>query len=224
MKNWLTMAAAAVFAAGVGGTALAQPHEHSDIEITVSAGQLVIPLSGEGHYVFEGMFGEDVLPANVAEDPGFEADDGVLTPGDAISFNILGPLLYWDGTQIAPVPGSHSLEVSKGFDSAIVDGGSGLVSGFTIATADSEGGMHEHLDYTLNGPGAPGGLTVGAYGVQLQLVSAEYGASNSVIAALNYGLDDEMFEAGVDAFADIVPEPSALALLLIGAAGVLRRR
>ncbi len=75
------------------GLAVAQ---HTDIEIAVENGQLVTsPRVGEGE------FGEAPNAPNVADEPGFEAEDGVLPAEYQLSFNavdILGSnLWFWNG-------------------------------------------------------------------------------------------------------------------------------
>ena len=70
----------------------------------------------------------------------------------------------------------------------------------------------------------PGGLTIGAYGLWLQLTSPSYASSNEFIILLNYGLDVAAFEAGVEAADALIPEPTSALLLALCALFGLRRR
>ncbi len=202
-------------------TALAD-EEHSDIEVAIEGGSLVVEPSPEG-FVFEGEFGEGVNPGNFAAEPGFEVDDGLMQPGDALGFNIAEDLLYWNGTSFAPVPGGQSLSITKSIFSATLDGAGDAGPGFVFANADAGGGIHEDLDFTLLGPGAPDSLVPGAYGLWLELTSPQYGTSNEFIIMLNYQLDETAFEAGVEAAAALVPEPGSLLLLTAGLLALRRR-
>lgn len=196
---------------------------HDDVEVIVVGGGLYVPPTAEG-YVFEGEFGEGLNPANFANEPGFDVEDGEFNPGDDLSFNVVTDLLYWDGVAFAAVPAGHSLEIANVINSVVVDGSSGFQNGFLLGVADGDGGLHTDPDYTLNGPGAPDSLAVGAYGLWLEMTSTQYATSNGFIIMLNYGLDEASFEAGVEAAAALVPEPSSAFLLALAAAGMWIRR
>ncbi len=77
-------------------------------------------------------------------------------------------LSYWDGdgaVSWGPVPGSETVEISRGANLAIADGGTAPVSGFLIATEPSTGGIHRHIDYHLR---PTGGAASGIYLVALE--------------------------------------------------------
>ncbi len=216
--------AGALLACGLAALPAAAQH-HGDVEFGVSDGALVVEPSDEGLYVFEGEFGENpLLPANVADEPGFESEDGSFIPGDEVRFDLMASLLFWDGAAFAAVPNDHHVEIHKAIFSRIVDESSGPQTGFVFGVADGLGEVHEHLDFVLHGPGEPGGLTPGAYGLWMRLNSTSYDPSNEFIVLLNYGLGEEEFEAGVEAAGALVPEPTAAALLLIPAFAILARR
>ena len=89
-----------------------------------------------------------------------------------------------------------------------------------IAQADSFGEIHAHIDFTLAG-GA-----LGAYGVMLSLATDQAGVADSLPFAIlfNNGLEEDLFEAGVEALnAQVVPLPAA-AWLFLGAVGLMGSR
>lgn len=212
------------FLAVLGLAATVAQAQHSDVEIVVENGALAVEPSAEGLFAFEGDLGVFPFPANVGEQPGFEADPGVFNPGDSLAFNVVTNLLYWNGAAFAAVPGGHDMSISNIVESVSVGAASGPQAGFEIGVADAGGGLHEDLTFTLNGPGAPDGLTIGAYGLWLALSSPQYDASNEFIILLNYGLGEDEFEAGVQAAGALVPEPATAALLAALAAALMSRR
>lgn len=201
-------------------------HEHADVGVYPLGGTLFVPaLDHEGHWfhVFPGEFGEEATdPANFTDHPGF-AGAG-FNPGDLLGFNVVRELLYWDGSAMAAVPANHSLEIRNIINSTIVTGVSGFQTGFTFATADADGDVHQHVHFMLHGPGEPSALTPGGYGLWLQLTSPQYGTSNDFVIMLNYGLDQEDFEAGVHYVGEhLIPEPSGALLFAVPALLALRR-
>lgn len=204
-------AIATVAALCFANLALAQ---HSDIEVTAVDGKLIVAPTVEG-YVFEGELGETI--PNFGNEPGFEAEDGELQPGDQLGFNLLGSLLYWDGVQFTTPPHDEQLAISKATFTTLVTPTSGAQPGFIFGTADDEGGLHEDLEFLLSRPDADPNTAIGAYGLCLELASPQYESSHGFIILLNNGLDEEHFEAGVAAAARFVPEPASIGLLIAGA-------
>jgi hypothetical protein len=207
--------------------ALALAHDHADVEFHPDGGNLVVPpMNHEGEllYVFPGHFGEEVLdPANFTDHPGFAGED--LAAGDTFGFNVVRELLYWDGAALAPAPTEHGIAIRNVINTVTVAGDSAFQSGFTFAEADADGDVHQHVNFTLHGPGEPDALVPGGYGLWLELTSPRYGASNGFVIMLNYGLDEEAFEAGVHYVGEhVIPEPSALALFGALALFAARRR
>lgn len=213
----------------LGGSlgAAAQAQHEGDVEFAPSGGALRVEANvANGHYVFEGGFGDNpVLPPNEIDEPGFESQPGAFSSGDLVGFNVLASLLYWDGTQFADVPAGHQVEMQKAIFSTFVGDDTGPQSGFIFGEADADGDIHEHLDFILHGPGEPDALTIGAYGLWLALTSPQYDASNEFIVLLNYGLSADEFDAGVAAAAALVPEPSTAVLCCAAVfCGLLRGR
>lgn len=217
---------ASILICSIAVVGLARAHEHADVEFHPLGGALFVPpMDHEGHWfhVFPGEFGAEATdPANYSDHPGF-AGTG-FNPGDLFGFNVVRELLYWDGSAMAPAPADHSLEIRNIINSTVVTGFSGFQTGFTFATADADGDVHQHVHFTLHGPGAPSALTPGGYGLWLQLTSPQYGTSNDFVIMLNYGLDQEDFEAGVHYVgAHVIPEPSVALLFAVAALPALRR-
>ncbi|MEP0847197.1 MAG: hypothetical protein HRF50_10320 [Phycisphaerae bacterium] len=206
--------------------AAAQAQHEGDVEFAPVGGTLLVaPNAANGYYVFEGGLGENpLLPPNVIDEPGFESALGAFDPGDQVSFNVMANLLYWDGAQFANAPMDHEVEMQKAIFSTVVGADTGAQSGFVFGEADVDGDIHEHMDFILHGPGEPDALTPGAYGLWLQLASPQYAPSNEFIILLNHGLSAAEYEAGVEAAAALVPEPSTIMLWCAACVPVLLRR
>ncbi len=213
---------------------LAQDEEgHSDIEFSYVGGAIEVEPGGEG-FVFEGEFGEGPF-ANSASEPGFasEPEEGLgINPNNIIGFNLLDSLFYWDGTQFTS-PGDASITIAGvgGAADTVVSASTGvqLPSFVTpanlVGQADDGGDFHTDLDFTMS-DGAP----VGGYGLLMSLSTddpAGIADSDPLGIFLNFGgLDEAAFEAGVEAFGAVVPEPSSLMLVGLSLLGIgfLRRK
>ena len=205
----------------IGTVATAQ---HTDIEIEVEGGMLATdPRIGEGE------FGEAPNPANVADEPGFEADDGVLMPGDVIGFNavdVLGShLWYWDGTgavNFGASPHNLTIEHPVSSQSVVLDSAdSGGATGFTIGAADAMGGMHQDLEFILDDPAPASGV----YLFGMEMTSPNYDTAEPLYMVLGSGVDEMEIDAAVDWVADTfsIPEPTSMVLALIGFVAFRRR-
>ena len=205
---------------------------HSDVEFSYVDGAIEVEAGAEG-FVFEGEFGEEAF-ANFAGEPGIasEVEEGAgINPGDIIGYNVLGSLFYWDGTQaVSPGDASIAIDGAGGSADTIVSGTTGVQSvnfadpANLIGQADADGDFHVDPGFTIS-DGAP----AGGYGLVLSLSTDEAGIadSNPFGIFLNFGLEEEAFEAGVEAFGASVPEPSTFllgALALLGIGLVKRRR
>lgn len=221
---------------GASQTAMAA---HSDIEFGYEAGQDKIGVEfGDEGQVFEGEFPTStaVLPEveDFTDDPGFasEPEEGLgVGADDIIAYNILSDLLYWDGTSFAPVPAGATITIDdNAANSLVVSATSGVQLGDPggllniVGQADDEGEIHTHIDFTLSAIAPEGG----AYGFKMSLsTDAEVGDSKPFGILFNHGLDEEEFEAGVEALAEtLVPEPMSAGLIGLGGAALLmvRRR
>lgn len=207
-------------------------HGHSDVEFVYTDGAIEIEAGEEG-LIFEGEFGEEAF-ANFASEPGIASEieeGGGINAGNIIGFNVLTKLFYWDGSQVASA-GDTTITIAGagGSADAVVSASSGIMrADFSspanlLGQAGSDGDFHVDPGFTIS-DGAP----AGGYGLVLSLSSddpAGIADSDPFGIFLNFGLEEEMFEAGVDSFAAAVPEPSSLALVVFGIAGlgVLRRK
>ena len=200
---------------------------HSDIEFSYVGGAIDVEPGGEG-FVFEGEFGEGAF-ANSASEPGFasEPEEGLgINANNIIGFNVLDALFYWDGMQFAS-PGDASITIAGvgGAADTVVSSSSGVqLADFNmplnlVGQADDGGDFHTDLDFTMSA-GAP----VGGYGLVMSLSTDDASGiadSNPIGIFLNFGgLDEEMFEAGVEAFGAVVPEPTSMMLLGLGLMGI----
>ena len=93
-----------------------------------------------------------------------------------------------------------------------------------LGQAADDGDFHVDPGFTIS-DGAP----AGGYGLVLSLSSDNAGGiadSEPFGIFLNFGLEEEMFEAGVEAFGASVPEPSSILFLVIGVVGLgaMRRK
>lgn len=200
---------------------------HSDIFLDYEAGKLVVHPGHEG-LVFEGDFGDFAGGPYETDDPGFNVDTGdSLGANDIIGFNVMGPLLYHNGTGFAVTAATVTFEDAV---STEVDITSATVSASGwVGQASGTGGLHEHLNMWINGHSA---APVGAYGVLLSLSAydssfdprLDIADSDLFYIVFNNGLDETTFENAVGDFAAIVPEPASVLLLLAGGGVMLRRR
>ena len=207
-------------------------HEHSDVEFSYVDGAIEVEAGEEG-FVFEGEFGEGAF-SNFASEPGIasEIEEGAgINAGNIIGYNVLDSLFYWDGTQVASA-GDATLTVAGagGAADTVISATSGPqpVSFSTPANllgqAGDDGDFHVDPGFTISNGAAAGG-----YGLVLSLsTNDEAGIADSDPFGifLNFGLEEAAFEAGVEAFAEVVPEPSSLTLVMLGVAslGMLRRK
>ncbi len=206
-------------------------HGHEgDIDAVVEDGKIEIEsgiLLAGGSKLFEtefGEFGNDY----VTDEPGFILDAGSLTPGQVLGYQILNPLSFWDGTNwISTTPGSETITISDSVGAPTVVSDSSIIEalGF-IEYAGADGGVSDtHLDFEISNP-----ATTGAYLLELVLVGYEADlttnlniTSDTFFIAFNFGMDEEDYEASIDALAP-VPVPAAWLLMLSGLAPLALRR
>ena len=228
MINKLVVAAfLGVFAA----SANAAPHAHAgDVDSVFEDGVIAIETGislTNGGFLFETEFGELGNPYGTDE-PGFVLDDGSFSSGNVLGFEVQSVLNFWDGVSWEAT-GSDSVSLIDTLDETTTVSATGIINPVgVIDEADSEGGVHTHIDFAINESAA-----TGAYLVELVLkgftdatLTNSFTASDSIFIAFNYGLDEEAYELSVDALGiSEVPVPAAWLFLASGlGALVLGRR
>lgn len=199
--------------------------QHSDVEFSYTGGQINVEFGPDGP-AFEGDFPTSGGLNGFTTEPGFasEINEGLgIGPGDAVRYNVRGPLRYHDGNAFAPTTATITGDdqpqtgtVVINHDTSAADGLEGL-----IGEANGAGDFHADPGWFLSVPAA-----IGAYGVLLNLETDAPGiaASDPFYIVFNYGLDEPDFDATLSHFAAAVPEPAMLSLLTLGGLILLRRR
>jgi hypothetical protein len=199
-----------------------------DVEFEIAGGALTVPLVDTGR-LFPSEFPQPPDPlAYFADEPGFEAEPGALGAGDQLGAEALSHLLFWDGFAAGLAPAGVKLNIAKGPLSLLDLEGTGPLGSFSFAEAGGDGGIHQHLGFSLlhEDPGMPGaflpGGPTGVYGLHLRLTSPQHGSSEGLLIAFNNGLPEDDFSAAAQALAEHagvpVPEPASLLLALLALA------
>lgn len=156
-----------------------------------------------------------------ADEPGLFASPGTF-PQSQLGFDILGPILKWDGAAFPAVPiPNETINIEFGPLSRTTPLSNIVVQGFGISVGPS--GFDEHYDFYLNPPRGDG-----IYALSLRLWSDAPGVRESrpFHMIFNWNMSEPMHEAAVDwARAHLVPAPAtSLALMLVAAISARRRR
>jgi hypothetical protein len=207
------------------------------------AGDLLVDYQGGKIFLkpadHPGIYESEFSPANLVlgeplpftSEPGFdtlgeETGEYNLVIGDIISYRVLGPVIYHDGTDFANAPAD--VLITRGV-TVTVTGTSGFQGPFGIGGVTNIAGngiFHKHLNFQLSSSSAP----AGAYAIEFDWVS-----SNPAIApsdpfkfVFNWNLSESEFETAVEAIA--IPEVGSMGLtamasvLLVGGTMLRRRR
>jgi hypothetical protein len=177
-------------------TAPLRAQHASDVAVTVSDGALHTNRYDENLQitparVFTGTFGDTGVPQFTA-DPGYEAASGTFTSGTRIGWRSVAPLLRWDGTDFV----GTDAQIQFKYLTASFMVGATPVTGFTVLVTSS-GGLHRHLNMTLQGVGGAVPLA-GAYLVPMQLFTTSPSMqSETYWLVLNASLPQLVFDAAV---------------------------
>lgn len=213
-----------------------------------------LPIEGSsGRIVFLSDFRDFSGGPNKTPNPGFQAVQNMLNPGELVRYQAIGKLRYWDSTvrAWADAPGNVRIKLAGGIDPATVitdysqcggqlfcfASGAGSQENFTFFTgagiggkaemivdaANNQGSLHTHLNFFLeNAIGVAGG-PVGAYRVELQVVSNQRNnASEPFYVLFNAGLSAADYSAALLDMVDALPPPPPPQLLPVANAGADR--
>lgn len=183
------------------------------VEEAPSGGTLIRP-----ERVFESEF-KDFGGTFLADEPGFDIEDGTLPPSSLLGFDILKALRVWDGAGFAAIP-PETITIELGPQSRTTPPGDVIVPGFGIMV-DGEGGLHTHLDFILDPPAG-----VGIYLLEMRLWSdAGLSATKPWWIVFNNGEDEPVHEAAVEwARENLVPAPASVPVIAAAMVGMHRRR
>ena len=225
--------------------------QHADIKPNVQGGVIVtdgyIDATSEtlpGARVFGYDFQEDPLDPYVINDPGFNTVGASALPAasqvafnvlDATTFSLPTNLAYWSGTGgvhfVAP-PSGETLRLNRGTQNVTLGSGAAAIAGFPLGTVGANGSLHQHLNSFLQGSDSNVDPTDGIVPADgIYLVTLELASSDSLTApsrplflVYNNGLDEAVHDAAIDWVQTNlvpIPEPSAVMLLIVAAAGLI---
>ncbi|MCC6359265.1 MAG: hypothetical protein IT450_11015 [Phycisphaerales bacterium] len=194
--------------------AAAAAAQHADIVVGAAPQGLETrdSLTGAPARVFEGELGELSIPG-WTNNPGYNGS--TLTAAERIGFNIVGPLLYWDGAAYVAPPNGERLDISlNGTTVATARGDTVLEPGVVFAIATGSGSIHSHLGYWVKhpdfDPADPFTNPIagpGAYALLLELTSDLRDAAPPFYVVFNNGLDPAAHEAALAAAEDRLDPP-----------------
>lgn len=236
--RWARRWRAALVTALLSATALCATQAHAQ-----HAGDILLATTPTGQITTLGVrvYGVEFEPLEfgeyVATNPGvdratvYPAGFGTLPGSTALSFALepFGPaaatestLWFWDGdgatADFAPLTNGTEFKVSRGANSAIVQGGTDPVAGFSLGTTSIAGSIHVHPFFILSRPSADD-PAAGVYAVAMSFSMPGRATSDPVFLLFaTPGLDGTAMPLAT-AWADgvaAVPEPESIALLLVG--------
>ena len=132
----------------------------------------------------------------------------VLQPGALLSFDIIGPLLFSNGTSWRPADVNTYFKLFRPLvdnHSVIVTGETPRQAGFPLAQADDRGTLHEHIRFQL-GSQVEAPPPDGVYGVLKALTSPALANSDPYMLIFNHGLDTPDFIQSVVAARQLVAD------------------
>jgi len=157
---------------------------------SITEGDPGMPLSASWR-VFPAELGEDEQFPFSATEPGFQLLASQQTANQVLQVDVPGALRRWNGSSFEPC--KESMLVAFGPASLIA--GDGPVVGFQFS-ANSEGFIHDHFEYTLIGPGGEDPAP-GIYLLPLTIsgVLPTLAGTPTFYECFNLGQDEEEHEA-----------------------------
>jgi len=164
----------------------------------------------------------------LADEPGFFINDDDTRPnadsnievGSTLRYNTVAAVQEWDGS--AFVASNAQIAQIQGLDTIFTPTTDSVVAGFDYIYGG--GAFDEHPDFGLVNGGA------GLYLLQLQFFLDDASgnaldATDTIFLVFNAGLDDTIFDEGIEYVEDVlVPTPGAAGVLAMGGLLATRRR
>jgi hypothetical protein len=176
--------------------------QHQDVALVVVDGKIETVYSGPAPVWTDVLFAPGFPPAPgdppvQQDDPGFNAPIGSFDPGSFVGLEVVQPLWFWDGEMLATPPQGTVFELQNPLSEVLlVDATTPFEPiGFDFARAGDEGGIHQHIEYSLPVPVSPNG----AYGLVMQVTAASLESSEPFLVVFNQRLPAEQFDLGVEA-------------------------
>jgi len=203
--------------------AVAGPGHAGDITLTISGGKMftaIVPEGGgtaEAQRVFASEF-FDVAGFVFADEPGYEIDDGTLTPGSGLFLTMRKAVRSWNGSDFSTIA-AQTITASFGPNS-ITSNLTDVATSGLLLPVDAAGGLHDHPEVYLNNAFA------GIYLLELELSSdAGLESTDPFWIVYNYGAEEADHDAAIEwVNSTLVPGPGSLALVGLGLFATRRRR
>ena len=167
--------------------------------------------------VFFAELGEDV--PNFTQEPGWQSPDGTFAGDGLLTFQINRALRRWNGSDFSQLGGA--IELAFGPLTPISTPASDMiVPGFDLPI-DSEGGLHDHPDYTLAAPALDG---IYLLDISFAVPSQGLAMSEPVWILFGQNAQEADAQAAYDWATANVPAPGLLGVALVAGLGAARRR
>lgn len=200
-----TIFAGALVSTALLSNAVMADDEHFDVDLTVVNNRVVVENNADidsatGYKIVEAEFHDG---DTFTENPGFLALDGVFNPQEPVWYSAVGKLHHFDGSKWV----SNFTEelYLYGDDSETIFNSQNVFSGDThglIDYADSEGGLHTHLEFEVADSMGDGVVDKGIYMAAIRVYGDDHLSSKPFYIAFNFGLSEAAFEAAIEALAD----------------------
>lgn len=167
--------------------------------------------------VFFAQLGEDV--PNFTQEPGWQSPDGTFAGSGLLTFQINRALRRWNGADFSQIAGT--MELGFGPLTPIVTPiADSIVPGFDLPI-DSEGGLHDHPDYTLAAPALDG---IYLLDISFAVPSQGLAMSEPVWILFGQNAQEEDAQAAYDWATANVPSPGIMLVATVAGLGVMGRR